>query len=149
AHSAEILTMVGSADYFDAAHDGAVNVAVAPRQPGSALKPFTYALGLQKGMTAATTVADVETQFFTQEGNPYVPRNYDYGYHGLVRLREALANSYNIAAVRVLEYVGVDRLLTFLKGAGLSTLEESPEHYGLALTLGDSEVKLLELAQAY
>ncbi len=149
ARTGEILTMVGSRDYFDVENDGAVNVAVSARQPGSAMKPFTYALALSQGMTAATTISDVETQFFTAEGNPYVPRNYDYGYHGLVRIREALANSYNIAAVKVAEIVGVERLLAFLKRAGISTLRESPEHYGLALTLGDGEVKLLELAAAY
>jgi penicillin-binding protein 1C len=149
AKTSEILAMVGSADYFDEENDGAVNVTVAQRQPGSALKPFTYALALEKGDTAATTVADIETQFFTQEGNPYIPRNYDYGYHGLVRYREALANSYNIAAVRVLEKVGVQNLLSFLQRAGISTLIQTPEHYGIALTLGDGEVKLLELASAY
>jgi len=145
----DLLAMVGSADYFDSAHDGQVNVALSDRQPGSALKPFTYALALKNGATAASTVADIETQFFTQNGNPYIPRNYDYGYHGLVRYREALANSYNIPAVKVLEKVGVENLLSFLKGAGLTTLTNTPEHYGLALTLGDGEVKLLELAEAY
>ncbi|MDO8649507.1 MAG: penicillin-binding protein 1C [Candidatus Peregrinibacteria bacterium] len=149
ARTGDILSMVGSADYFDEEYDGAVNVAVSPRQPGSALKPFTYALALAKGDTLATTVADVETQFFTQEGNPYIPRNYDYGYHGLVRYREALANSYNVAAVKVLERVGVTPLLHFLQSVGITTLTESADHYGLALTLGDGEVTLLELAQAF
>ncbi|MDP2691408.1 MAG: transglycosylase domain-containing protein [bacterium] len=149
AHTGEILAMVGSADYFDSSHDGQVNVAISPRQPGSALKPFTYALALTRGDTAASTVADIETQFFTQEGNPYIPRNYDYGYHGLVRYREALANSYNIPAVKVLEKVGVGRLLSFLSGAGISTLTQSPEFYGIALTLGSGEVTLLELTQAF
>ncbi len=149
ARSGEILTMIGSRDYFDTDNDGAVNVAVAARQPGSALKPFTYALAFSQGLTAASTVSDIETQFFTAEGNPYVPRNYDFGYHGLVRFREALGNSYNIAAVKVLEKVGVDRLFAFLRLAGITTLSESPEHYGLALTLGDSEVKLLDLVSAY
>ncbi len=149
ARTGDLLAMVGSADYFDAAHDGAVNVAVAPRQPGSALKPFTYALALVGGDTLATTVADIETRYFTEEGNPYTPRNYDYEEHGLVRYREALANSYNIAAVKVLERVGVERLLRFLAAAGITTLTDTPEHYGLALTLGDAEVKLLELARAY
>ncbi|MFA6509116.1 MAG: penicillin-binding protein 1C [Candidatus Peribacteraceae bacterium] len=149
ARQGDILAMVGSADYFDAEHDGAVNVALSPRQPGSALKPFTYALALARGETAATTVGDIETQFYTQEGNPYVPRNYDYGYHGLVRYREALANSYNIAAVRVLEKVGVPELLDFLRSIGIGTLTEKPEHYGLALTLGDAEVTLLDLTRAY
>lgn len=149
AHTGDLLSMVGSADYFDQNHDGAVNVAVSPRQPGSALKPFTYALAITKGDTPATTVPDIETQFFTQEGNPYVPRNYDYGYHGLVRYREALANSYNIAAVRVLEKIGVQTLLSFLRQSGITTLGNTAEHYGLALTLGDGEVELLELAKAY
>lgn len=149
AKTGEILAMVGSRDYFDADHDGAVNVAISARQPGSALKPFVYAQAMALGDTPATTVSDIETQFFTQEGNPYVPRNYDYGYHGLVRYREALANSFNIAAVKTLEKVGVLRLMGFLKSAGVSTLTLAPEHYGLALALGDAEVRLLELTQAY
>lgn len=149
AHTGDVLAMVGSADYFDEEHDGAVNVALAARQPGSALKPFTYALALSRGDTAATTVADTAVQFLTQEGTPYTPRNYDYLEHGLVRYREALANSYNIAAVRVAERVGVPSLLSFLRSVGLTTLTGTPEHYGLALTLGDAEVRLLELAQAY
>ncbi len=149
AHNGDLLAMVGSADYFDVEHDGEVNVAVSPRQPGSAIKPFTYALALQAGDTAATTVADVETQFFTQEGNPYIPRNYDYGYHGLVRYREALANSYNIAAVKVLQKVGIANLLDVLRSAGITSMTETPEHYGLALTLGDAEVSLFELTRAY
>ena len=149
AHTGELLGMVGSQDYFDATRDGAVNVAVSPRQPGSSLKPFTYALALQRGDTAATTVADVFVQLLTEEGNPYTPRNYDYDFHGLVRYREALANSYNIAAVKVLEKVGVQTLLDFLRTAGITTLNREPEFYGLALTLGSGEVKLLELAQAY
>jgi penicillin-binding protein 1C len=149
AQNGDLLAMVGSADYFDAANDGAVNVAISPRQPGSALKPFTYALALARGDTAATTVPDIETQFFTQEGNPYIPRNYDFGYHGLVRYREALANSYNIAAVRVLEKIGVGTLLNFLQSLGMTTLTNTPGHYGLALTLGDAEVTLYELTAAY
>ncbi len=149
ADNGDLLAMVGSADYFDSEHDGEVNVAVSPRQPGSAIKPFTYALALEAGDTAATTVADVETQFFTQDGNPYIPRNYDYGYHGLVRYREALANSYNIAAVKVLQKVGIASLLDLLRSAGITSMTETPEHYGLALTLGDAEVSLFELTRAY
>lgn len=149
AHRGDILAMIGSRDYFDRDHDGAVNVAVSARQPGSALKPFTYAVALTQGMTPASLISDIETQFFTAEGNPYIPRNYDFGYHGPVRLREALANSYNISAVKVAERIGVERLLSFLQRAGLSTLSESPEHYGLALTLGSGEVRLLELTAAY
>lgn len=149
AHTGDILAMVGSADYFDSERDGAVNVALASRQPGSALKPFTYALAFERGFTPASTVNDTEVQYRTQQGDPYLPRNYDYDEHGLVRLREALANSYNIAAVRMLENVGVQSLLSLLKAAGITTLNETPEHYGLALTLGDGEVKLLELTSAF
>ena len=149
AKTGDVLSMVGSAGYFDEEHDGAVNIALAARQPGSALKPFTYALALSRGDTAATTVADTSVQFLTQEGTPYVPRNYDYLEHGLVRYREALANSYNIASVRVAERVGIPTLLSFLQSAGLTTLLRPPEFYGLALTLGDAEVRLLELSQAY
>ncbi len=149
AKSGDILSMVGSADYFDAEHDGAVNVVTASRQPGSALKPFTYALAFTQGMTPATTIADISAQFLTKTGDPYVPRNYDYSEHGLVRLREALANSYNIPAVKLTEKIGVERLQNFLIRAGFTTLTESPDHYGLALTLGDAEVKLIDLAAAY
>lgn len=145
----DILAMVGSQDFFASDIDGQVNRALALRQPGSTLKPFVYALALEQGDTLATTVADIETTFATKEGTPYIPRNYDYQEHGLVRYREALANSYNIAAVRVLERVGPERLLPFLRSAGLRSLTESPEHYGLALALGAGEVRLLELAQAY
>lgn len=148
-HTGEILTMLGSIDYFDEDHQGAYNVTTAPRQPGSALKPFTYALAFARGDTAATTIADTEATFLTEEGNPYIPRNYDFGYHGLVRYREALANSYNIPAVKVLEKVGVARLQNFLKAAGITTLNKSPEFYGLALTLGSGEVTLLELTKAF
>ncbi len=149
AHNGDILAMVGSRNYFDTLHDGAVNVAVSARQPGSSLKPFTYALALSRGDTAATTVADTEVQLLTEEGNPYTPRNYDYDLHGLTRYREALANSYNIAAVKVLEKIGVQTLLDFLRAAGITTLTKDPEFYGLALTLGSGEVRLLELAEAY
>jgi len=148
-HTGDILAMVGSADYFDIENNGAVNVAVSARQPGSALKPFTYALALEKGDTPATTVSDIESRFQTADGNPYIPRNYDYLYHGLVRYREALANSYNIPAVRVAEKVGVKNLLNLLRASGITTLNETPEYYGLALTLGAGEVRLLDLTSAY
>lgn len=149
ATNGDILAMLGSHDFYDDEHDGQVNLALAERQPGSALKPFTYALALRQGMTPATTIADTETQFMTQEGNPYIPRNYDYEHHGLVRLRDGLANSYNIVAVKILERIGVPSLLSFLKTIGITTLRETPEHYGLALTLGGGEVTLLELTRAY
>lgn len=149
ATTGEILSMVGSNDYFDASIDGAVNVAVSARQPGSTLKPFTYALALTKGDTAATVIADTDANFLTQEGFSYTPRNYDFDTHGPVSYREALGNSYNIAVVRVLEKIGVSTLLNFLRSIDITTLNNSAEHYGLALTLGSGEVKLLELVSAY
>lgn len=148
-HSGEILAMVGSHDFFDAKNDGQVNVAISPRQPGSALKPFTYALAFEDGKTAASVIADTNVQMLTQEGNPYTPRNYDYEHHGLVRYREALANSYNIPAIKIAGEVGVAKILKLLREAGITTLKEEPEFYGVALTLGDGEVSLLELTKAY
>lgn len=149
ATTGELLSMVGSADYFNTENDGQVNVATALRQPGSTLKPFTYGLALTNGQTVATTVADTDIQLLTQSGNPYTPRNYDYEHHGLVRYREALANSYNIPAIKVAQKVGIATLLNVLRAAGITSLTKSPEFYGLALTLGNGEVSLLELTQAY
>lgn len=145
----DILAMVGSVDYFSADIDGAVNVAVSPRQPGSALKPFTYALALERGWTPATVISDISTQFLTEDGLPYTPRNYDFTTHGPVSVREALGNSLNIAATRTLSFIGVGNLLQLLQKSGISSLSERPEHYGLALTLGAGEVSLLELVRSY
>lgn len=146
----EILSMNGSADYFDESIDGAVNVATSLRQPGSTIKPFTY-LGAFKenGFTPATILPDIEQTFFTADGNPYIPKNYDNTYHGPVRVRRALANSFNMPAVYTLNELGVSELLHILSEFGITTTRESPEHYGLSLTLGSGEVKLLELTNAY
>jgi penicillin-binding protein 1C len=146
----EVLVMVGSPDYFDSSIAGAVNTALAPRQPGSALKPFTYALALggQAEWTAATVLLDVRTSFPTREGTPYVPLNYDRTFHGPVSVRQALAGSYNVPAVKALQSVGLDSLITLLRNLGLRTLEDA-DRYGLSLTLGGGEVRLLELTAAY
>ncbi len=146
--SGEILSMVGSKDFFDAYHDGQVNGAVSLRQPGSTLKPFTYALALENGMTAAEILKDRETHLSTLEGS-YSPRNYDKRFHGPVRLRRALACSYNIPAVSLLERLGPDLLYQRLKQLGFESLDKSPGHYGVGLTLGNGEVTLLELSRAY
>lgn len=144
----EILAMVGSPDYFSARIDGAVNGTTALRQPGSAIKPITYAAAFaSREMTAATVVWDVRTAFLTREGEPYVPKNYDLQYHGPVRLREALASSYNVVAVKVLDAIGIERMTDLARDLGITTLD-SP-HLGLAVTLGGGEVRLLELAAAY
>jgi penicillin-binding protein 1C len=147
-HTGEILALAGSADWFDAGHDGQVNAAFARRQPGSALKPFTYELALENGMTAADLLPDLELHAVELSGD-YVPRNYDEQFHGPVRLRNALACSYNIPAVRVLERLGPERLLERLHRLGFRSLDRDARHYGLALTLGVGDVTLLELCRAY
>ena len=144
----EILSFVGSADFFNSSHSGQVDGVVSLRQPGSALKPFTYALALEQRMTPATLIADTEIHIQTKEID-YIPRNYDGKFHGLVRLREALACSYNVPAIKVLEKIGVEPLLQRLKRLGFKSLNKGADYYGLGLTLGDGEVTLLELTRAY
>ncbi|HDN79385.1 MAG TPA: penicillin-binding protein 1C [Chloroflexi bacterium] len=144
----EILAMVGSPDFFDASISGAVNMALAPRQPGSAFKPLTYAVALEKGFTPATMLLDVRTTFITKEGEPYTPQNYDRHYHGPVLLRDALGSSLNVPAVKVLEEVGLEDVLDLARKLGITTLQEA-DRYGLSLTLGGGEVRLLELTAAY
>jgi len=144
----EILCMIGSKDFFDSRIDGQVNGALSLRQPGSTLKPFTYGLALENGWTAADIIHDGPVQYPTPEG-PYSPRNYDKKYHGLIRFREALACSYNIPAVALLETLGTENLFLQLKEMGFESLARGPGHYGLGLTLGNGEVTLLELVQAY
>jgi 1A family penicillin-binding protein len=147
-NSGEILAMLGSPDYFDPEIDGAVNCALAPRQPGSSIKPLTYAAAFAKGYTPATMILDVRTAFLTKEGEPYVPLNYDLAFHGPVLAREALASSYNLPAVKVLDYVGLDKMTALARSMGITTFDDS-ERFGLALTLGGGEVRLLELTAAY
>ena len=142
-----ILAMVGSPDFTDAAIQGQVNGALALRQPGSAIKPLTYAAALERGWTPATTILDIPTSFPTREGRPYTPQNYDRAYHGPLALREALATSSNVAAVQVLHAIGVPALLDMARRLGIASLDAG--HYGLALTLGGGEVTPLELTAAY
>lgn len=144
----EILSMVGSRDFFDYDHSGQVNGALALRQPGSTLKPFTYALALERGKTAASLLDDAEIQFLTPNGN-YHPENYDRRYHGQVRLREALACSYNVPAVAIVKEIGPDALFQTLKQMDFTSLDRTPSYYGIGLTLGNGEVNLLELVRAY
>ena len=144
----EILAMVGSADYFDETIEGAVNVALANRQPGSAIKPITYATAFAQDYSPATVLSDVPTSFLTKENLPYEPQNYDRIWHGPVSLRQALATSNNMIAVKVLDHVGLDAMVATAQSLGISTFGDS-EDFGLALTLGGGEVKLLELTAAY
>ena len=146
--SNEVLALVGSQDYF-AVQAGQVNGAWAPRSAGSTFKPFTYLLAFERGATPASIVADVPSEFTTGTGL-FSPVNYDHHCHGPVRYRLALANSLNIAAVKVLASIGGPAVLQArLQACGLTTLTDAPEHYGLGLTIGNAEVRLLELANAY
>jgi penicillin-binding protein 1C len=142
-----ILAMVGSAGFGDEAHQGQVNLALAERQPGSALKPFLYAAAFEHGYTPATMLLDVPSTFDTPQG-PYSPLDYDRRFHGPVSLRTALASSFNIPAVRTIDQLGIDTFLEVAHRVGLQTLNAA-ETYGLALTLGGGEVRLLDLTSAY
>ena len=144
----EVLAMVGSADYFDAGIDGAVNMTLAERQPGSAIKPVVYAAALEAGFTAASPLLDVPTSLKTSRGEPYAPNNYDFTFHGVVPLREALASSYNVPAVRVLSAIGVNQALDMGRRLGLTSFRD-PSRYDLSLTLGGGEVRLLDLTAAF
>lgn len=151
----EILAMLGSVDYDDESIDGRVNVTLSPQQPGSAIKPLTYAAALspdeqgQTPWTAANILWDVEVAYPQVNGETYDPVNYDGRFHGPVRLREALANSYNIPAVLLLQDVGVPQFLEFARRMGIESWEQDSSAYGLALTLGGGEVTPLELTAAY
>jgi penicillin-binding protein 1C len=146
--SGDVLAYAGSADFEDAEHEGQNDGVHALRQPGSALKPFVYGLALSRGWTPASLLSDVEWHLATPGGD-YVPRNYDRHVHGPVRLRAALANSYNVPAVRVADALGTDRVLELLRAAGFASLSLDAEHYGVGLVLGNGDVSLWELARAY
>ncbi len=144
----QILAMVGSIDYNNPAIDGQVNVTLASRQPGSALKPIVYAAALQKGWTAGHVLWDNPTDFKRRDGTVYHPFNYDNAWHGPQRLRMALANSLNIPAVKALEFVGVNNFVALAKQMGITTFD-APDRQDLAMALGSNEVRLLELTGAY
>jgi penicillin-binding protein 1C len=140
----------GSGDYLDQDHGGAIDGVVTPRQPGSALKPFTYALAFEQGYTPASLLPDVPAHFPTAvTGVLYQPRNYDGLFRGPLRARAALAGSENVPAVWLLSRTGVPDLLRVLRRVGLTTLDKTPDYYGYALTMGDAEVRLDELVAAY
>ncbi|MFZ2206322.1 MAG: PBP1A family penicillin-binding protein [Microgenomates group bacterium] len=143
----EILAMVGSADYY-AAPSGAFNVTTGFRQPGSSIKPVTYALALENGMTASSIIDDVPTAFGIPGSAPYVPVNYDGRFHGRVPLRYALANSFNIPAVKLLQMEGVDNMISFSKKLGITTWNDS-SRFGLSLTLGGGEVHMTDMATVF
>ena len=152
----QLLVMVGSRDYFDEKIDGNFNIAIAERQPGSAFKPFVYATAFKKGYTPETVVFDLRTQFsttcepdnFTSEGPCYSPNNYDSKFRGPVTLKNALAQSLNIPAVKALYLAGVKESLKTARDLGITTLTNA-DRYGLTLVLGGGEVKLVEMVGAY
>ncbi len=151
AQTGQILALVGSKDYFDTVSEGNFNVATQGlRQPGSALKPIFYAAAFRRGFTPETMIFDLATEFDTT-GDPeksYQPGNYDGNFRGPLTLRQALANSINVPAVKVLYLVGLEDGLTAARAFGLTTLTEK-SRYGLSLTLGGGEVKLADLINAY
>ncbi|MBE2221613.1 MAG: transglycosylase domain-containing protein, partial [Anaerolineae bacterium] len=151
----EILAMLGSVDYHDEAIDGHVNVTTSLQQPGSSIKPLTYAAALSPDengdvtWTAADILWDVPVDYPQFDGSEYAPVNYDGQFHGPTRMRTALANSYNIPAVLALQDVGIPKLMEFAQKLGISTWEQDSSNYGLSLTLGGAEVTPLDLTTAY
>lgn len=143
----QALAWVGSLD-FHGERAGQVDMVTGLRQPGSTLKPFVYGLALERDFTALTRLPDLPMEFATQDGS-YRPKNYDKTFHGWVTLRAALANSYNIATVWLTQALGVPTLLERLRAVGFTTLTHDAEHYGLGLSLGNGEVRLIDLANAY
>lgn len=149
-HTGQWLAWEGSGDYFGDGFGGAIDGVLAQRQPGSTLKPFTYAVAFEQGFTPATVLADVPSNFPTaEEGVVYTPRNYDGVYRGPMTIRAALAGSENVPAVAMLSQIGAPALLRALRDAGFSDLSRTSDYYGLGLTLGDAEVRLDQLVTAY
>ena len=152
----DLLVMVGSKDYFAEDIDGNFNVALAKRQPGSSIKPFVYASAFTKGFLPQTILFDVQTQFSavcepweTSSENPcYAPKNYNGKYVGPISMRNALAQSLNIPAVKTLYLAGVNSTLKLAADMGLTTLND-PDRYGLTLVLGGGEVRLLDMTYGY
>ncbi len=148
-NTGEILAMVGSLDYNNDEIDGQVNVAISERQPGSSFKPYVYLTGLLQDMTAASMILDVRTAFPQADGTSYVPENYDRLYHGPVSMRDALARSYNIPAIKVMDQVGIAAALRTAHKLGINGLNRGLNYYGLSLVLGGGEVTLLDHTYAY
>jgi len=144
----EVLAMVGSKDYFDTASDGNVNIITALRQPGSSIKVVNYAYALGHGYTPATILEDSPVTFSVAGLPPYSPRNYDGAFRGKLTLRSALAQSRNVPAVKVLASYGVGKMIEMGTKMGITTWGD-PSRYGLSLTLGGGEIKLIDLARVY
>lgn len=147
--SGEILSYIGNPNFFDQAHNGEVDMVQALRQPGSALKPFIYLATILKGWGTGTVIYDIPSRFLTTDALPYTPLNYDLQFHGPVTLRQALANSYNIPAVKALGFIGISTAKNMFTQFGITTLTKPDDYYGLSLALGSGEVSLFQLTNAY
>lgn len=153
----QILSMVGSRDYFDTSIDGNFNVATAGRQPGSSFKPIVYSLAFEEGYTEKTTLFDVRTEFnascsptgSSTASNCYNPDNYDNAFRGPMTLRDGLAQSINVIAVKLLYLVGVSDAIKIAQNLGINTLLNDPNRYGLTLVIGGGETTLLDMTSAY
>ena len=144
----EVLAMVGSKDYFDFEHDGQVNVTLRSRQPGSSIKPLTYAIALENGKSPSSIIDDSPITYRSLGSPPYSPKNYDGKFHGKVTLRESLASSYNVPAVKTLAEIGVSNMLDKAELMGIDTWQDR-SRFGLSLTLGGGEVKMTDMAELY
>lgn len=147
-NTGEILAMVGSVNYFDFENDGQVNVTLRPRQPGSSIKPVTYALALENNKTPASLIMDTPITYHSSGAKPYSPKNYDGKFHGKVTLKEALASSYNIPAVKTLAEQGIDNLIDLAEEMGITTWKDR-NRFGLSLTLGGGEITMLDMTEVY
>lgn len=147
--NAEIIAMVGSADFTDRTIAGEVNLATSLRQPGSALKPILFATAFDQALISPATIFwDIPVRYRINEWQIYQPRNYDSRFHGPLTARTALANSYNIPAVKLLDRVGIDTMRQSAIAMGIESFQRNGS-YGLGMTLGSNEVTLLEVSTAY
>ncbi len=148
-NTGEILAMIGSRDYFDTGRDGQVNVTLASRQPGSSIKPIMYATAFQeKLLNPGTMLVDAPTCFPIPNQKPYCPKNYDGSFRGAVSVRSSLGNSLNIPAVKGLKLIGLETFIDQATKMGITTWTD-PSRYGLSLTLGGGEVRMIDMAQAF
>lgn len=148
-NTGEILAMVGSRNYFDTINDGQVNLTTRLRQPGSSIKPINYVTALQmKSLTASSILLDIPTCFLVVGQQSYCPKNYDGGFRGPVSFRNALANSYNIPAVKILALNSLETMIATASAMGINSFTD-PSRYGLSLTLGGGEVTMMDMATAF
>jgi 1A family penicillin-binding protein len=148
-NTGEILSMIGSKDYFNATAEGQVNVTLAQRQPGSSIKPLMYASAFQeKVLNPGTILIDTPTCFQSAGQPPYCPKNYSGGFRGPVTVRQSLGNSLNITAVKALRILGMEKFINQAKALGITSWQDH-SRYGWSLTLGGGEVRMIDLAQAF